>query len=144
MPSGTAVDEVEAACSSSSGRAGACLRLGEQETDAAADRPDGVRRDRAAAAEDQALGLQQLPHTPEELLERYIALLEAVRSLPSLAGFCYTQLTDTYQEANGLLYADRTPKIPLDQARWPPAARRRTTKIRRCSLWRNRLMELQK
>ena len=29
-------------------------------------------------------------------------------------GFCYTQLTDTYQEANGLLYADRTPKFPLE------------------------------
>jgi hypothetical protein len=30
------------------------------------------------------------------------------------SGFCYTQLTDTYQEANGLLYADRTPKFPLE------------------------------
>ena len=29
------------------------------------------------------------------------------------AGFCYTQFADTYQEANGLLYADRTPKIPI-------------------------------
>jgi hypothetical protein len=28
-----------------------------------------------------------------------------------LAGFCYTQLTDTMQEANGLVAADRTPKI---------------------------------
>jgi hypothetical protein len=28
-----------------------------------------------------------------------------------------TQLTDTYQETNGLLYADRTPKLPLDQIR---------------------------
>jgi hypothetical protein len=35
--------------------------------------------------------------------------------LPLLAGFCYTQFTDTYQEANGLLYADRTPKFPLDR-----------------------------
>jgi hypothetical protein len=32
-----------------------------------------------------------------------------------LAGFCYTQFADTYQETNGLLYADRTPKIPLDE-----------------------------
>ena len=29
--------------------------------------------------------------------------------------FCYTQFADTYQEANGLLYADRTPKFPLDR-----------------------------
>jgi hypothetical protein len=51
--------------------------------------------------------------TPEALLERYCALLEAVRPLPALAGFCYTQFTDTYQEANGLLYINRTPKMPL-------------------------------
>ncbi len=36
-----------------------------------------------------------------------------MRSLELLAGFCYTQFADTYQEANGLLYADRTPKVPL-------------------------------
>ena len=53
--------------------------------------------------------------TPAQLLDRYGDLLEAVCSLPSLAGFCYTQFTDTYQETNGLLYADRTPKAPFDQ-----------------------------
>ncbi|GAA3752902.1 glycoside hydrolase family 2 TIM barrel-domain containing protein [Terriglobus aquaticus] len=53
--------------------------------------------------------------TPEDFLERYRALLEAVRDMPALAGFCYTQFTDTYQEINGLLYADRTPKAPLQQ-----------------------------
>ncbi len=52
--------------------------------------------------------------TPEEFLDRYQKLLEAVRNLPALAGFCYTQLTDTYQEVNGLLYIDRTPKAPLE------------------------------
>ena len=50
----------------------------------------------------------------EDFLERYQKLLEAVRGLPALAGFCYTQLTDTYQEVNGLLYIDRTPKAPLE------------------------------
>lgn len=51
----------------------------------------------------------------DELEERFAALLEVVRELPALAGFCYTQLTDTYQEANGLLFADRRPKIPIDR-----------------------------
>ncbi len=50
-----------------------------------------------------------------ELGVRYARLLHAVRSLELFAGFCYTQLADTYQEANGLLYADRTPKVPLDE-----------------------------
>jgi len=47
--------------------------------------------------------------------ERYTRLLTTVRSLKLLSGFCYTQFADTYQEANGLLYADRSPKIPLEQ-----------------------------
>ena len=44
----------------------------------------------------------------------FTALLSAVRNLPALAGFCYTQFADTYQEANGLLTMDRTPKIPIE------------------------------
>lgn len=53
--------------------------------------------------------------TAEELSERYAALLNVVGGLRLFAGFCYTQFADTYQEANGLLYADRTPKFPLAQ-----------------------------
>jgi len=48
-----------------------------------------------------------------ELVLRYRALVDTVSELPLLAGFCYTQLTDTYQEANGLLYADRRPKASI-------------------------------
>jgi hypothetical protein len=51
----------------------------------------------------------------EDLARSYAELLTVVRSLHILAGFCYTQLTDTYQEANGLLRADRTPKFPIEQ-----------------------------
>jgi len=51
---------------------------------------------------------------PEQLLDRYRALMQTVRNLPTLAGFCYTQFTDTYQESNGLLFADRTPKVPIE------------------------------
>ena len=45
----------------------------------------------------------------------YARLMSALHTLNLLSGFCYTQFADTYQEANGLLYADRRPKIPLDQ-----------------------------
>jgi hypothetical protein len=76
----------------------------------------------------------------EEFAKQYADLLRTVRSLPLLAGFCYTQFTDTYQEANGLLYMDRTPKIPIEQialaTRGP-----RTLKDRRIEFeWRERLM----
>ena len=50
-----------------------------------------------------------------DLARRYAAMTEPLRTSPVLAGFCYTQFADTYQEANGLLFADRTPKIPFDQ-----------------------------
>ena len=51
--------------------------------------------------------------TGDELRERYERLLDAVHSLRVFSGFCYTQFADTYQEANGLLKDDRTPKFPL-------------------------------
>jgi len=44
-----------------------------------------------------------------------LKLLKTVRKMEALSGFCYTQFADTYQEANGLLYADRTPKLPLEE-----------------------------
>jgi beta-galactosidase/beta-glucuronidase len=53
--------------------------------------------------------------TPEALESRYAALLAAIHSIRSFSGFCYTQFADTYQEANGLLYADRRPKFALDR-----------------------------
>jgi beta-galactosidase/beta-glucuronidase len=53
----------------------------------------------------------------EELERAYAALLAAVHDLKLLSGFCYTQLTDTYQEANGLLFADRSPKFPIARIR---------------------------
>jgi hypothetical protein len=52
---------------------------------------------------------------PAELEKRYADLVSRVRMLPMLSGFCYTQFADTYQEANGLLYADRTPKFPIER-----------------------------
>ena len=82
--------------------------------------------------------------TSDELLARYTALLRAVRPLPALAGFCYTQFTDTFQEANGLLYANRTPKAPLDQIALATAGFVPNERDPWVSMWRKRLMELQR
>jgi hypothetical protein len=82
--------------------------------------------------------------TPEELLERYSALLEVVRQLPTLAGFCYTQFTDTFQEANGLVYANRTPKIPLDKVALVTSGSTPDENDPSILYWRKRLMELQR
>ncbi|MFC4454739.1 glycoside hydrolase family 2 protein [Deinococcus sonorensis] len=53
----------------------------------------------------------------EALLSAYDTLVSAVLSSDVLMGFCYTQLTDTAQETNGLLRADRTPKVDPAQLR---------------------------
>jgi len=54
----------------------------------------------------------------EETFERmYCELMDAVIHTALFSGFCYTQFADTFQEANGLLCADRTPKIPLETIR---------------------------
>jgi len=46
--------------------------------------------------------------------QKFEALLHAVIHTPMFSGFCYTQFADTFQEANGLLTADRRPKLPLE------------------------------
>jgi beta-galactosidase/beta-glucuronidase len=51
----------------------------------------------------------------ETFAKLYEALLETIIHTALFSGFCYTQFADTFQEANGLLYADRTPKIPLER-----------------------------
>jgi beta-galactosidase/beta-glucuronidase len=51
----------------------------------------------------------------DEYLARYAGFVEAILACPTILGFCYTQLTDTAQETNGLLTADRQHK--LDPAR---------------------------
>ena len=56
-------------------------------------------------------GYQQV-ESAEALIEIYAAMIKALP--PSgVAGYCYTQFSDTFQEQNGLLYADRTPKAAI-------------------------------
>ncbi len=79
----------------------------------------------------------------EDLAEAYRQLMEAVHSCTILAGFCYTQFADTYQEANGLLNADRTPKFSLEKIRNAT----RGTGARHEPIdtqWRERLMNAQR
>ena len=54
---------------------------------------------------------------PEAFLSKYRELLDAILESSSVAGFCYTQLTDTEQETNGLLSANREPKFDIAAVR---------------------------
>ena len=55
--------------------------------------------------------------SPDGLLQRYRDLWAVVHESSGLAGACWTQLTDTYQEVNGLLTMDREPKSDLTALR---------------------------
>ncbi|WP_053204946.1 hypothetical protein [Jiangella muralis] len=52
----------------------------------------------------------------EDFHSRLRGLVAATVS-SGLAGYCYTQLTDTLQEQNGLTSADRVPKVPGESLR---------------------------
>jgi hypothetical protein len=53
----------------------------------------------------------------DALFERYEQLTDALLQSTALAGYCYTQLTDTEQETNGLLTAGRKPKFDASRIR---------------------------
>jgi hypothetical protein len=96
-----------------------------------------------AKEDDDAWGYSR-SFTQEEFRESYRKLLEVVRCLPALAGFCYTQFADTYQEANGLLYADRSPKVPFEEIAAATAGPEYRFDAVENSYWRDRLMERQR
>ncbi len=50
----------------------------------------------------------------DEYAARLAALFGALRASTEIVGFCYTQFMDTGQETNGLLTADGTPKLPVE------------------------------
>ena len=53
----------------------------------------------------------------EVFLARYDDITTAFKSIPYLRGYCYTQLTDVFQEVNGLLDMDRNPKVSMEKIR---------------------------
>jgi len=49
----------------------------------------------------------------DEYRQRLEGLFAAIRRCAGIRGFCYTQLSDTLQESNGLLTGSREPKLPV-------------------------------
>lgn len=65
----------------------------------------------AAAAHEPSWGYGERPRTAAEFMERFAGLCGALLRHPQIAGYCYTQLTDVFQEQNGLYTFDRQPKF---------------------------------
>ncbi|MCU1411065.1 MAG: lacZ 1 [Rhodoglobus sp.] len=59
----------------------------------------------------------RLVESHDHFEEHLTGLFAAVRECEGLAGWCYTQLTDTAQETNGLTDANRVPKFPAERIR---------------------------
>jgi len=53
----------------------------------------------------------------EAFLQRFASITGAIKAIPYISGYCYTQLTDVQQEINGLLTEGREPKVPLEEVR---------------------------
>lgn len=53
----------------------------------------------------------------ESLLRRLEAITQAFKHMPGFCGYCYTQLTDVFQEVNGLLDMHRNPKVSIEEVR---------------------------
>ena len=70
----------------------------------------------APASGERWYGYDVVPDA-EQYLARYAEYIGAILECAPLKGFCYTQLTDTAQETNGLLTADRQHKLDRAQVR---------------------------
>ncbi|HZF78209.1 MAG TPA: glycoside hydrolase family 2 TIM barrel-domain containing protein [Rubrivivax sp.] len=75
----------------------------------------GIAFSQAAASGGVPIWGYNTATSEDEFAAMFCELLDTVIHTALFAGFCYTQFADTYQEANGLLNADRTPKMPLKQ-----------------------------
>lgn len=53
--------------------------------------------------------------TQEEFLDRFDRITTAIKKLPYVVGYCYTQVSDVQQEINGLLDANHAYKLPTDR-----------------------------
>jgi len=75
---------------------------------------------------DASWGYGQAPRSLEEYFTRFERLTGILLDNPGMFGYCYTQLTDVYQEQNGIFRFDRRPKYDLARVR---KAQRRTAAI---------------
>ncbi|MFI5356858.1 MAG: glycoside hydrolase family 2 protein [Opitutales bacterium] len=88
----------------------------------------GIRWNPRAKPGDASWGYGDAPRTLEEFYARFEGLCAALLDNPRMFGYCYTQLTDVYQEQNGIFYFDRKRKYDLARVH---AAQRREAAIER-------------
>ena len=65
----------------------------------------------------QSWGYGQRVQSVEEFYARFHGLCTALLRNPGHFGYCYTQLTDVFQEQNGLFHFDRSAKFDCERLR---------------------------
>lgn len=61
--------------------------------------------------DDSGWGYGDKVRTEEEFIERFDSITTAIKKVPYITGYCYTQVTDVQQEINGLMSSDREFKV---------------------------------
>jgi beta-galactosidase/beta-glucuronidase len=77
--------------------------------------PDEAR----VAGEDRLVswGYGRRPRDEEDFHQRFAGLTGVLLDDPDMFGYCYTQLTDVFQEQNGIYRFDRSAKLDVDRVR---------------------------
>ena len=66
---------------------------------------------------DGGWGYNEKVKTEEEFLERFKSLTHAIRKVPYMTGYCFTQFTDVENEQNGMVTINREPKADIEKIR---------------------------
>jgi beta-galactosidase/beta-glucuronidase len=77
----------------------------------------GTRWDPRSGDEEPSWGYGNRPETVEEFYDLFAIFCDTLLDNPGIFGYCYTQLTDTFPEQNGVVYQDRTYKCDLSRLR---------------------------
>ena len=88
----------------------------------------GIWWNPAAKEGEDSWGYGERPKTLEEFYTRFEGLVAALLDDENMFAYCYTQLTDVFQEQNGIYLFDRSEKYDLTRIR---AAQRRRAAIER-------------
>lgn len=83
----------------------------------------GIWWNPGAGEDEDSWGYGARPADLAAFYERFAGLVDALLDDPLMFGYCYTQLTDVFQEQNGIYRFDRTTKFDVDRLR---AIQRRT------------------
>jgi beta-galactosidase/beta-glucuronidase len=77
----------------------------------------GIRWNPDAESGEQSWGYGEAPRTIEEFHARFEGLCNVLLQDPDMFGYCYTQLTDVFQEQNGIYRFDRSNKLDIAKIR---------------------------